>query len=206
MTLCKCGCGQEIIIKWWYTINKIPKYISGHNRKGTHQTQETKYKISKSTRGLRHHTEETKIKISQSLTGRKRPLEVKKKISDGQKGKYIPIEARQKMSKARKGIYYGEKSGNWKGGLSFLPYCSKFNKKLKESIRERDNRTCQKCSNKENGQRLSVHHIHYDKENCYPDLISLCRKCNSKVNSNRNYWEQYFMEILKEKNLLNWRL
>jgi len=54
----------------------------------------------------------------------------------------------------------------------------------------------------ENGQKLSVHHVHYDKENCAPDLISLCWRCNLKANTNRDYYENFFMEKLKERGLL----
>src|ERR1700693_2128924 len=39
----------------------------------------------------------------------------------------------------------GEKHWNWKGGKSFEPYASEFNRKLKAFIRKRDNYTCQEC-------------------------------------------------------------
>jgi len=99
----------------------------------------------------------------------------------------------------------GELANNWHGGISFLPYCFKFNKELKEAIRNRDNRTCQYCSQIENDRKLSVHHIHYDKENCNPDLIALCNKCNCKVNGNREYYESLFMNKLNERELLFWK-
>ena len=100
----------------------------------------------------------------------------------------------------------GNNSRNWKGGLSFLPYCSKFNERLKESVRERDSRKCQICgkTEEENKKKLSVHHVHYDKENCYPDLLSTCIGCNNNMNSNRDYWESRCMKILEERGLLNW--
>ncbi len=98
----------------------------------------------------------------------------------------------------------GELSGNWKGGVSFEPYCSKFNKRLKERVRERDGRVCQICrrTEKENGKKLAVHHIHYDKENCYPDLIALCAECSTKVNFNREYFEDLFMENLRLRGMI----
>ncbi len=99
-----------------------------------------------------------------------------------------------------------ENSSFWIDGRSYYPYCHKFNDRLKERVRNRDNRTCQLCGVKENSIRQSVHHIHYDKENCYPDLISLCRECNSKVNkkSERKYYEWVFMNKLNDKGLLFW--
>ncbi len=125
--------------------------------------------------------------------------EHKEKISNSKK--IISNKTKEKISKS----HLGEKNPAWKGGSSFLPYCQKFNIQLREKIRIRDNKTCQLCGKTEieEGKKLSVHHIHYDKENCYPDLITLCRSCNSIVNSNRNYWEEHFMKILKYKELLN---
>lgn len=102
----------------------------------------------------------------------------------------------------------GENHPSWIDGRSFLPYCSKFNNKLKEMVRRRDNHVCQLCglSEKENGKKLDVHHIHYDKENCYPDLTALCCKCNTFVNKliKRSYYEQFFMNTLNDRGLLFW--
>lgn len=167
------------------------------------------------------HTEEHKKKISEANKGRKHSEEIKKKMSIAKKGKHystktefkkgdIPPnkgkkhseESKQNMSAAHKGRHLGEENPNWKGGISYEPYCSKFNKELREIIRERDGRTCQLCGIKENGHRLSVHHIHYDKHNCNPDLIALCIKCNGIVNFNREYWEEYFMNRLKERGII----
>ena len=103
---------------------------------------------------------------------------------------------------------HGENHPSWIDGRSFIPYCNKFNERLKEMVRTRDNRTCQLCSltEKENGKKLDVHHIHYDKQNCYPDLIALCCKCNLIVNKRvlRGYYEQTFMNNLNDRVLLFW--
>ncbi len=54
-----------------------------------------------------------------------------------------------------------------------------------------------------NGRRkLDVHHVHYDKENCEPDLVCLCMRCNLKVNNNRDYYEGFFIELLKSRGLI----
>ena len=118
----------------------------------------------------------------------------------------IPVRT---MSEARLNAdLTGEKNPSWKGGISFFPYCEKFNNVLKERIRNRDNRTCQNCRKTEadNGEKHSIHHIHYDKENCYPDLITLCRSCNAKANNNRDEWELCYMNKLNERGLLYWTL
>lgn len=83
----------------------------------------------------------------------------------------------------------GENHYNWQGGKSFEPYSTDWTITLKRSIRERDNYICQLCSQYGN----TVHHKDYDKKNCSPsNLLTLCRKCNSMVNFNRNYWIKYF--------------
>lgn len=97
----------------------------------------------------------------------------------------------------------GEKSPSWRGGISFEPYAPEFNKQLKELIRQRDDYKCQKCGMPEceNIRKLDIHHIDYIKKNCLPNnLIALCVRCNAKVNFNRDYWTEYFKEIISKKN------
>lgn len=93
------------------------------------------------------------------------------------------------------GYNSGSEHWNWQGGISNEPYSFDFNRKLKESIRERDNYTCQltgqygKC----------VHHIDYNKKNSdHRNLITLSRSSNSKVNVNREYWQKYFEKYIRK--------
>lgn len=117
------------------------------------------------------------------------------------KGKKMPETMREKMKVIASGRV-GEKSANWQGGLSFLPYLPAFNDKLKLEIRTRDNFTCQLCFvlEKDYFQRLSVNHIDYDKtNNSLSNLITLCRGCNAKVNFNREDWTQFFKEKIEKR-------
>lgn len=94
----------------------------------------------------------------------------------------------------------GKEAPNWKNGLSREPYPLDWRETLKESIRQRDNYKCQICRMPEceNIQKLSIHHIDYDKDNLNPEnLISLCRSCHTKTNYKRKYWEKYFEECHK---------
>jgi 5-methylcytosine-specific restriction endonuclease McrA len=108
---------------------------------------------------------------------------------------------------ARKEQYKNpENHPQWLGGLSRLPYTIEFNKQLKDLIRDRDNHECQKCNKHEEqevkdlNKVLSIHHIDYNKQNCLPEnLISLCSKCNTEVNADRDYWFAYFTELLMHK-------
>ena len=94
----------------------------------------------------------------------------------------------------------GADNPRWCGGISFEPYSCAFNERLKEEIRKRDGYECQICgkSQKDNNQKLSVHHIDYDKENCdLNNLVTTCLSCNSKANVNRSRWLLLFT-ILRE--------
>lgn len=100
--------------------------------------------------------------------------------------------------------FLGKNNPSYIDGRSYEPYPIEFNNHLKEQIRKRDNYTCQKCFITEEehliicGFRLPVHHVDYDKQNCKEDnLITLCLWCNTRVNFNRDYWQNYFENKLK---------
>lgn len=189
-----------------------------HYNYGKKLSVETKKKMSESQSGEKHHmfgkklSDETRRKMcgvqsgeNHHMFGKNISEETRRKMSKAKLGNKCPEETKKKISEAKSGKYTGPDNVNWNGGSSFKPYCHKFNNTLKEKIRIRDNRICQNCGIPENGSKHTVHHIHYDKENCYPDLITLCRPCNSKANSNRDYWEVYYMNKLEERGLLNWK-
>lgn len=90
----------------------------------------------------------------------------------------------------------GPDNPSWRGGISFDPYPTSWNRSLKVKILTRDNFTCQECqrhsSSLKNGL-LDVHHIDYDKHNLdHRNLISLCRSCHMKTNYNRTSWKVHF--------------
>ena len=108
--------------------------------------------------------------------------------------KYCSVSCRNKAMS-------GKNSPAWKGGISFEPYCILFNNDFKERTREFWNRKCGICgkTEEENNQKLSVHHVNYDKQSCCdssffnstPNLfIPLCRGCHVKTNFNRDFWEE----------------
>jgi len=137
-----------------------------------------------------NHTRETKAICRLATLGRKQDVEEKLKRVAAFKKYYLehPEERR-----------FGEKAPCWQGGISFIPYPSIFNNLLKEEIRKRDNYTCQLCKvpQLECTEKLSIHHINHNKSNCLSNnLISLCRRCNAKVEHNRQYWKTYLIQTL----------
>jgi len=153
-------------------------------------------------------TLERKAKHNEFMMGENNPMnrpEVAAKQSAAQMGennhnygKAFSEETRAKMSVSKMGEnnpmkrpevrakIKGENNSSWKGGISFLPYCPKFDNLLKEQYRNLYGRICGYCgkSELENGCRLSIHHIDGNKMQGCDDhdwvLIPLCRSCNSK--------------------------
>lgn len=149
---------------------------------------------NKGLKGVRHHSEETKKKMREVRKGSKayqwkggkpRCEKCEKELSA--RGCRVCLGCRDRN---------GEKNPMWCGGKSFEPYTLEWNRRLKEEIRERDNFTCQICKDNQGKRKFSVHHIDYNKKNCTKDnLITLCVKCHSKTNHNRENWIQYFKRL-----------
>jgi hypothetical protein len=126
-------------------------------------------------------------------------------------GKYCSTNC---MGVAYSTKWKGEDNPNWKGGISFEPYCHKFNKKFKNYIRAKFGNVCYLCGKtvEENGENLSIHHVNYNKacgcantkedrktDNNECQFVPLCRSCNSKMNKNRDYWENHIKNKMKNK-------
>lgn len=95
----------------------------------------------------------------------------------------------------------GEKHSNWKGGISFEPYCSAWkDKEYKNDIKERDGNKCLNPYCNQISNKLVLHHIDYNKKNCKPsNLITVCNSCNSRANYNRTWHKAWYRTILFRK-------
>jgi DNA-binding CsgD family transcriptional regulator len=106
-------------------------------------------------------------------------------------------------------LYIGSGNPSWNGGVSFEPYCPKFNENVREEVRNKYNRCCIICgkNEKENIVRksgkftkLHVHHIDYNKlqgcEGHVWKLAPLCNSCHGKTNHNKKLWETKISEMI----------
>lgn len=187
-------------------------------------------------KGLTKETDERVRKYSESQIGKIKPIEVRIKISNSirnlppeiwdkilfhVKGKHRSNETKRKISETYKNMSperkaeirtrhnygKGKNAHGWKGGISYEPYCPRFNKELKERIRAFFDYRCILCgkTENENNEKLSCHHVEYNKQACCDGkpvcFATLCRSCHSKTNggdNNRNKWMNMIRIIITE--------
>lgn len=154
------------------------------------KTPEHRRKLSEAMMGNtnqgKEHSPETSAKISRSMKG-----------NQNTKGYLHDATMRLRCSLAK----LAEKNPLWLGGISFYPYSSQWTSKLKQSIKDRDNHSCQLCGIKPPDiKNLYVHHIDYDKSNCEEsNLITLCHSCHSKTNHHRTEWGIYNGQFCRDE-------
>ena len=172
------------------------------------------------------HSSETKAKIRAKMLGRTSPMKGKPSPFKGKPGKPSPfkdgtyyrtpeaiakmMEIRKKISIGRRGKACGEKSSNWKGGISYEPYCYKFNTEFKQRVRAFFDYRCIICGKHESENctrsgklwKLSVHHVTYNKKACCDDNPSefalTCMRCHTETNWNRESWMNVIHIIIHE--------
>lgn len=196
--------------KHWHLREDQIRRDENHPMFGKHHTKEARQLMSENgkgkpawNRGLTKETDPRVAKcVSYGFRGKKHTkeaIEVMRKLAkiryDG--GKNLTVFKKGCMLNiGEKNPMYGrvgEQCPAWKGGISNLPYAFDFNKELKELIKKRDGYVCQflECGTDID---LMIHHADYNKQNSDPkNLITLCRRHNSTVNYNRDYWEKLFM-------------
>lgn len=108
------------------------------------------------------------------------------------------ISKMKKIEKMRSDMFSGNGNPNWRGGISYEPYCEQWSDiEYKESIKERDGHICLNPECKKITNKLCVHHIDYNKKNCHPlNLITICISCNSKANINRRWHKAWYKAII----------
>ena len=196
------------------------KQAIGNAHRGKTVSEETRKKLSESRIG-HHWSEEDKKRMSQQRKGKvfgaRKPLseEHKRKLSIAGKGRKLTDEHRRKIAASNTGIkrslewvmneVESKIGGFWYGNVRYYhgpQYCEKWNENLRERVRAFFGYKCIECGEPQNGKRLMVHHVHYRKDSCCnPEtpryFVPLCNSCHSKTNHNREYWKEYFEEIIE---------
>ena len=181
---------------------------------GKEVSKETREKIRNKLMGHKV-SKETRKKMQEKTKGRKESTEIRKRKSERMKKEYSSglrisaMKGKTHSKEARAKISFGmklDKHWNWLGGKSFEPYTKEFNKEFKRKIKVRDGRMCLKCGMKEEdhmrvwGLGLSIHHINYNKKlTILQNCCTLCNRCNTEVNYNRNQWIEFFRSMLSER-------
>lgn len=232
--LCKCGCGNQVKLN--IQSKKWNEYLKGHGNldvigfKKGHKPWNTGLKggtvgsFKKGqvpwNKGLSKEIDDRVRNngISTSTTKKRQFKNGEIVHPRGMKGKknkwgHHTEESKKMMSKNSIGKNTGENNPRWLGGISYEPYCPKFNNVLKESIREQFNHTCFICGISQDEQmnqqrdrgvrafKLDIHHVNYDK-NCLCDgivcdFVPLCRSCHTKTTNSRQYWEAELIKKLR---------
>lgn len=135
-------------------------------------------------------SEETLRKHSEAVRGEKNPNYIdgrssrkRPSLSEALRGRTLSVLHRRRIADALR----GKNNPSWKGGVSFDPYCPRFNDKVKNRVRNEFGRTCVKCGKSafQDRQRLSVHHIDDNKnQGCDGNkwrLIVLCNSCHGEM-------------------------
>lgn len=184
--------------------------------KGRRLSEEHRKKISETNKGERngfygkHHSEETRKKLSKpkSIEHRKKlsapkSEETRRKLSISKTGVRLSQLTREKMCLAR---IQRQGGGIWYGSVKYYDYigpqyCEKWTPELRERVRAFFGYKCVECGEPQNGKKLDVHHVYYNKKACCDDtpraLVALCHSCHTKTTAgNRSYWIEHFQEII----------
>lgn len=202
--LCECGCGEYA--------KPGDRFIYNHHLRGVNFHKNSQTKVKKNYK--------PKQKSEPKLCGCGcgfYALPGNDYIAGHQtRGKKPSQEHIAKIIKTKTGLCCGENNPNWRGGLSFDPYCKEFNEKLKRQIRDNYNNcdyisglsdyVCNVINNKV--QKLDVHHVDSNKNQGCDEvewqLVPLSRRNHMRMNGNTQFWERLIYYALEyDKNYYN---
>jgi hypothetical protein len=110
----------------------------------------------------------------------------------------LEVQQSEEYKQKQRDSHKGDKCHLWKGGVSFEPYCMKFNNGLRERVRIFFGRRCLNCNKEESEnktatgelQKLSVHHITFNKQTCCDNkqvlLAPLYLECRTLADNDRD--------------------
>ena len=160
----------------------------GDGCSGLVMSEETKRKISESTKGRlsplkgKNHSEEAKQKISQANKGKKMPEEAKKKISESQKGKFLSEEHKKKIGE--------ESKKKWKNGC----FTEQSYEKWRNAAKGEKNGMYGKTHTEEAREKIRNTHL----GRTWSDELKL-KKSNSMKGKNNHFYGRTHTDEVKEK-------
>jgi len=203
--------------------NKITEMNSGENGYffGKRFSEDHRKRLSESAK---MRTDGHIEKLRQINTGRIADDSEKKKRSELLKSLWSSKEYRNKMIKIRSIQYNNlehrkntgaaslnawkrrkqeEIEHGWYGSVKYYhgpQYCEKWTAELRERVRAYFGYCCVECGTPQNGNKLHIHHVWYNKRLCCDDtprtLVPLCVSCHSKTNTCREQWSEHFQAII----------
>jgi len=144
------------------------------------------------------HTKESKKRMSESI---------KRAYAEGRKfSPTVSLTALQKEVHALR-LSEWNYGGFWYGAVTYRNpraiYCEKWTPEFRERVRAFFEYRCVECGNPQNGKKLHVHHVWYNKNSCCDDkprsFVALCHSCHSRTQpmfKNTEYWSNHFQEII----------
>ena len=152
--------------------------------------------VKKISASMKKHLEDVdRAGKNNPFFGKKHSKEYKEWASKSRKGKWSYNQ--KQYEKLCDRTPKGKDHPNWGGGPALGCYPPGWTKKLKEKIKERDDYTCMVCN--ETGKKFCIHHIDYDKNNLKTNnLATTCKSCHTKTNYNRQSWQAFFAERMKD--------
>lgn len=193
--LCECGCGEYV--------KNGDRFIYQHHLRGINYVSKklTKKKIKRKI---------PEAKLCDCGCG-EYALSGNDYIAGHQtRGREPSLSHKKKISYSKMGMCSGEDNPNWKGGISFAPYCAKFTEKVKQQIRDLYN-NCDFisglpdyiCNVSKSGRfrKLDVHHVDSNKmQGCDGvkwKLVPLSCRNHMRMNGNTAFWERLICYALE---------
>lgn len=203
--LCECGCGE--------LANPGYRFIYGHHARGKNNPMFGTSRSIPTISGEKHWNWQGGLIIKICETCGTEFKITKSRVNTAKFCNKKCIRADEEKLKLLSKVHSMDGNGNWKGGISFDPYCEKFNGAKKKEVRDKYNNCdyltgihkdiCNVVGGKI--QKLSVHHFDYNKmQGCDGHewkLIPVSRSHNSMFNNNRPFWKrliEYSLEYDKE--------
>lgn len=187
-------CGKDVLVRKW----ELKKRKNIFCKPGSDGVRNCFYKWrSANLKGSNNYRwQGGKVDVPCAYCGKTKP--VWKCLSE-REGRVFFCTDTDCRSKWQSENFSGENNGNWKGGISTEPYCTIWNNNgFRDEILERDNNRCSNPDCWNTAERLCLHHIDYDKKNCYPDnLITLCVSCNSRANIDRDWHTAWYGALMQ---------